>query len=302
MAKKRVIKAKLKDIFSNSVLVALVMVLAAVGLAIVSRPDGLLHIYFCDVGQGDAIFIKTPENRQILVDGGPDDRVLNCLSQALPFYDRSLDLIVLTHPHADHVNGLTSALSTYRVDKVVFYQLDYESADYQEFIDLVGEQGLDVLPVLAGDNLALDQQVSAGVWYPLSKENLQVLGASVDPYDSQKVNDSSIILQLTCGDFSTLLTGDAPDSVQELLWRQGTVSQSDILKVAHHGANDGLNEEFLKKAAPQLAVISVGQKNLYGHPHKKTLEELQNANIPLKRTDLDGTIEIVSDCQDWWTK
>ncbi len=293
---------KLKRIFNNKVLALLLLTAVAVWLAVASRPDSRLHIYFCDVGQGDAILIKTPQNRQILVDGGPDDQVLKCLSKALPFYDHTLDLVILTHPHADHVGGLIEVLRTYQVRKLIFQQTPYKSADYQEFVDLVRQKNLPIWEVVAGEILALDQRTRAEVWYPLSDEELKLLGTPVDPYDGEDVNDSSIVFRLVCGSFETLLTGDFPGAAQELLLRQGTVKESDVLKVAHHGAKEGANENFLEKVNPKLAVISVGANNRYGHPHQETLEELKNTGAEIKRTDQDGTVEVVSDCQNWWVK
>lgn len=284
-----------KKIFNNAVLAFLLFTASAVWLAIAFRPDNLLHIYFCDVGQGDAILIKTPQNKQILVDGGPGDRVLNCLSDALPFHDRSLDLLILTHPHADHLGGLIKALDTYEIKKAIFYQINYQSADFREFVDLVGRKRIENLEVAAGDVLALDQQTRAEVWYPLSNADLRVLGSS-------NVNDFSIILRLVCGDFEALLTGDAPDSVQQVLWGQGIVKEADVLKIAHHGGRDSLDKDLLQKVKPQLAIISVGANNRYGHPHAETLSQLRLAEVEVKRTDLDGTIEVVSDCSSWWLK
>jgi len=295
-------KKDLGNVFNNTVLVLLLIAAVAVWLAVASRPDNRLHIYFCDVGQGDAILIETPQNRQILVDGGPDDKVLECLSHALPFYDHDLDLVILTHPHADHVDGLMEVLHTYKIEKLIFQQVPYESADFQEFVDLVRQKNLSVEEVTTGDILALDQQTRAEVWYPLSKESLQVLGAPFDPYDGEDVNDSSIVFRLVCGNFETLLVGDAPESVQQLLLQQGIVKEADVLKVAHQGAKDGLDGDFLKKVRPKLAVISVGANNRYGHPSSETLEELKSAGVEVKRTDQDGTIEVVSDCKTWWAR
>ena len=292
----------LKNVFNNTVLVLLLIAAVAVWMAIAVRPDDRLHIYFCDVGQGDAILIKTQQNSQILVDGGPDDKVLECLSQALPFYDHDLDLVILTHPHADHLGGLIEVLRTYQIKKLIFWQIPYESADFQEFVDLVRQKNLPVEKVVVGDVLALDQQSRVEVWYPLSDEELKLLGVGFSPYDGEDVNDSSIVFRLVCGNFEVLLTGDAPQSVQELLLQQGVVKESDVLKVAHQGAKDGLARDFLEKVNPQLAVISVGEDNRYGHPHAGTLEELQNAGVEVKRTDQDGTIEVVSDCKTWWVR
>jgi len=295
-------KEDLKKPFNNKVLVLLLIAAVAVWLAVASKPDNLLHIYFCDVGQGDAILIKTPQNEQILVDGGPDDKVLKCLSNALPFYDHDLDLVILTHPHADHLGGLIEVLRTYQIEKLIFWQIPYESADFQEFVDLVRRRNLPIWDVAAGEVLALDQQTRAEVWFPLSKEELEVLGAPFDPYDGEDVNDSSIVFRLVCGNFEALLTGDAPEAAQQLLLEHGAVGESDVLKVAHQGAKDGLNQDFLKKVKPRLAIISVGANNRYGHPSAETLEELKNAGVEVKRTDQDGTIEVVSDCKTWWVK
>ena len=299
---KRDLKKELRKIFNNTVIVLLLLVMSALWLAVAVRPDNRLHLYFCDVGQGDAILIRTPQNRQILVDGGRDDQVLNCLSNTLPFYDHTLDLVILTHPHADHVGGLINILRTYQVEKVVFWQISYDSADFREFVDLILQKQIQNSTIVGGDVLALDQQTRAEFWYPLSREELEVLDASIDPYDGEDVNDSSIIFRLVCGDFETLLTGDAPEEIQELLLEQGLVKESDILKVAHHGSKDGLNERFLEKLGSKLAVISVGENNTFGHPHKETLEELGDAGVEVKRTDQDGMIEVVSDCKDWWVK
>jgi len=295
-------KEDLKKPFNNKVLVLLLIAAVAVWLAVASKPDNLLHIYFCDVGQGDAILIKTPQNEQILVDGGPDEKVLKCLSHALPFYDHDLDLVILTHPHADHLGGLIEVLRTYQIRKLIFWQIPYESADFQEFVDLVRRKNLPIWAVAAGEVLALDQQTRAEVWFPLSKEELEVLGAPFDPYDGEDVNDSSIVFRLVCGNFEALLTGDAPEAAQQLLLEHGAVGESDVLKVAHQGAKDGLNQDFLKKVKPRLAIISVGANNRYGHPSAETLEELKNAGVEVKRTDQDGTIEVVSDCKTWWVK
>jgi len=280
---KKELKRDLRKIFNNTVLVVLLLAAVAIFLALVSRPDRLLHVYFCDVGQGDAILIKTPQNHQILVDGGPDKRVLNCLSKALPFYDHTLDLVVLTHPHADHVGGLVEVLRTYQVKNIIFWHNPYKSADYQEFVDLIRQRRIQNFTVVGGDILALDQQTRAEVWYPLSGEELGLLGTPIDPYDGEDVNDSSIVFRLVCGKFEALLTGDAPEMVQKLLLRQGIVSEADILKVAHHGAKDGSDEGFLKKANPELAIISVGENNRYDHPHKEALEEIRNAGVEFKK-------------------
>lgn len=286
-------------IFNNAVLALLTLAAAAIWLGIFSRPDSLLRITFCDVGQGDAVLIRTPQNKKILIDGGPDDQVLTCLSQHLPFYERRIDLIVLTHPHADHVGGLIDVLESYNVGAIVHNQIAYHSADYQKFLDLAAERGLSQVAVNAGDQIGIDSLLHLDVWYPPGDRE-KILGARFDPFDDQDVNDSSLVFQLVCGDFALLFTGDAPADVQKYILNEGLVSPAAVLKVAHHGGRDGVDEDFLKKLAPRLAVISLGPDNRYGHPHKETLKKLQDADVLIKRTDLNGTIGVVSDCKDWW--
>jgi competence protein ComEC len=288
---------RLNRIFNNAVLALLSLAVITVWLAVAARPQNLLQVIFCDVGQGDAVLIKTPQNKKVLIDGGPDDQVLNCLSRQLPFYERTLDLVVLTHPHADHVGGLVDVLNSFSVRAIVHNKIAYQSADYQKFLELASQHGIPLHNVFAGDRMALDSATSFSVWYP-PRDARQLSGAGFDPFDGEDINDSSLVFELVCGDFTALFTGDSPDVVQNFLLGEGVVSPVRVLKVAHHGARDGLSSEFLKKLNPALAIISVGANNKYGHPHKETLEKLKDAGVQIKRTDLDGTVEVTSDCKE----
>lgn len=253
-------------------------------------PDGKLHIFFLDVGQGDGIFIQTPENQKIFLDGGPDERVLNHLGRILPFYDRTLDIVVLTHPHADHVTGLIEVLKRYKISLVLTNKTGYQTPEMNQFWGVVEKQGIKVRGLTMGEGIELGEVRLDCFWPPQGR----VETGSSNP------NLDSIVLRLSYDNFSALLTGDAEDVVQQhLILLDKMPPQTSVLKVPHQGAGDCCDEEFIRKLKFQLAIISVGP-NRFGHPSEKTIELLKNLDIETLRTDQEGTIEIVSDGKRWW--
>ncbi len=256
--------------------------------SLLSLPDGKLHLVFCDVGQGDAIYLRTAHGEDVLVDGGPNEKVLSCLGEHMPFYDRTIELMILSHPQADHLTGLISVLERYSVKYFVSSGMGSETEGYQQLEKLLKDKKVSQKTELAGAKVKLDNLILNALW-PSGK----VLGATTMASDS---NDISLILELSYGQFDVLLTGDAGREVQRQL---GLIQQVDVLKVPHHGSKTALLESFLTEIKPKLAVISVG-KNSYGHPTPETLELLKNAGAKILRTDKDGEIEIVSDGEKWW--
>lgn len=240
-----------------------------------------LEVVFFDVGQGDAIFIETPHHHQILIDGGPSSVVSEKLGKEMPFWDRTLDLIVLTHPDFDHLAGLIEVLKRYEVKNILWTGVACGTAECQEWKRLIEAEGANIRLAQAG------QQIKGGgilldVLYPF--ENIE--GKEV-----KNTNDTSIVLRLVYGENSFLLTGDIYQSVEEGLIGEGI--DSDILKVAHHGSKYSSSQEFIEAVSPDLAVISVGKDNNYGHPSQEVLKNL--ADCEIFRTDLEGDIKIISD-------
>lgn len=256
--------------------------------------DGKLHVVFCDVGEGDAIYIRTPERKDILIDGGPNDSVLTCLSNHMPFYDRELELVVLSHPHADHLVGLISVLKRYKVDLFATQETRGSGDLYNQFLKELTDRG--IKPVFLSENkrFVLENGVTLLTEWP-PKDFSQVLTNSTTDYFNQ--NESSLIELLKFGNFSTLLTGDAGLDAEESV--AGLIGDLSVLKVSHHGSKTGTNQQFLEEIKPELAVISVGKNNRYNLPYKKTIEALNNLKIKTLRTDLNGEIEIVSDGKSW---
>lgn len=246
------------------------------------RPDFLLHANFYDVGQGDAIFLKTYLGRQILIDGGPSDQVLSELGKDLPFYDRTIDALILTHPHADHVAGFVDVLKRFKVKKIILPEVEYkDSAVYQEFLNLVEQKKIQKIYAREGQRIWLDPATVFDIYYPQGK------------LTTDDLNDTSIVGKLSFGKIKMLFTGDAGINVENMILPKYNLD-SDLLKVGHHGSRHSTSLEFLKEITPNFAIIEVG-KNSYGHPTQETLDNLKSANAYVLRTDQDHTVRFVSD-------
>ena len=260
-----------------------------------SKPQ-LLEVNFFDVGQGDAIFIETPYHHQILIDGGPGSTILEKLSGEISFWDRTLDLIILTHPEHDHLGGLIEVLKKYKVENILWTGVLRDTAEYQVWQKLIQEEKakegakIEIAQAgqkitSAGSNLAA-RKIFIEILYPF--ENLE--GKKV-----KNTNNTSIILRLISEEHSFFFTGDAYKSVERKLIKSGQEIDSDVLKVGHHGSKTSSDEEFIQAVSPEIAVIQCGRDNPYGHPYPETLETFKKYDIEVLRTDINGDIKIFSD-------
>jgi len=247
---------------------------------------GRVFIHVFDVGQGDAIFIEAPNGNQVLIDGGPDASLLAKLGADLPFWDRSLDLIVLTHPHADHLDGLVEVLTRYEVGLVLESGVSHSIPEYEEWHKLLEAKGVNVVIAKSGQTVGLSQAASLDVLTPFES----FVGKS-----SKNIHDATVALKLVYASTTALLMGDAERPLERQLIGAGTNLDVDVLKVGHHGSKTSTSEEFLRATTPRLAVISVGRKNRYGHPYQEVLDRLERFGVTVLRTDQDGDITIVSD-------
>lgn len=273
------------------ILIGFALIVGLIWAAIFSLPDNQLHLVFCDVGQGDAILIYQGST-QNLVDGGPNQSVLNCLSNRLPFWDREIEIVVATHPDADHITGLIDVIERYNVKQFVINSIGKDSAVYKEFRNAVITEGADIFFPQTGNKIKFQSMELAVLW-PQSQE--KVLGATTI---EREVNETSTVLMLSYGDFDVFLPGDISTKVESQL-DLSTNRRIEVLKVAHHGSKYSTSEEFLKQIQPELAVISVG-KNPWGHPTEEVLKRLRDSDIEILRTDQEGEIEVVSDGKNWY--
>lgn len=260
-----------------------------------SLPDGKLHVVFCNVGQGDAAYIRTPNNQDMLIDGGPDNKVLSCLGKYMPFYDRAIDLVLLTHPQKDHLQGLISVVERYTVKHFVIGVVGNETEGYRKLVEAIQKKKVPTRNLYLGDTFSLGSVKFSVLWPERSwVSDKSVLGLSTDT----GLNSFSYFLHLSYGSFDALFTGDGDSRIQPEIMRQANLPDIEVLKFPHHGSKTGILPEFLDKIHPELAVISVG-KNSYGHPSKEAIELLSNRAIRIKRTDEDGNVEVISDGSTW---
>lgn len=281
-------------------LAALTLV-ALLGTHVATLPDGRLHVTVLDVGQGDAVLVETPDGAVMLVDGGPDpERTLRRLGLRLPFHRRSIDVVILTHPHQDHVAGLVEVLRRFEVGLVMHGGRAYDNPSYATMLELAareGDGGGDVArQALAGMRLRLDAATEVEIVYPAA-------GDLTEPLPDGDINNASVVAVVRFGSFSAILTGDAEDPVEQELLARNAVGRAVLLKVGHHGSDSSSGEEFLSVVTPLIAAISSGTGNSYGHPSPSTLAALAEVpGIQVFRTDLHGDIEVITDGRSTWVR
>ena len=285
--------SSLSPVFSRGiplwVLAPVISLAVLLWIAALSQPDRRLHVAFVDVGQGDAVFISTPGGKQVLVDGGPEPTdVVHFLGQKMPFWDRTIDLVVLTHAHSDHVNGLIEVLRRYDVQNILEREVQYDSPPYQAWRQAVAEEGAEVIQARSGQVIALE----GGAFVQVVSPGERLLGGT-----SSDVDNASVVLKLVYGNVSFLLTGDMFGETERVLVAQNAPIDSDVLKVGHHGSRSSSSAAFLDMVSPAAAAISAGEDNRFGHPHLETLEALRGhvSEDLLLLTKDSGTVEFVTD-------
>ncbi len=259
-------------------------------------PSDKLAVSFLDVGQGDSILISTPSGRQVLVDGGPDPQLLlQRLGETMPFWDKSIDLVVLTHPSQDHLAGLLGVLTRYEVGRAIENGFPDNSSLYTEWQKTITSKGIPV--TLAERSQVVDLGKGATIEMLNPPETL-IQGTSSD------LNSNAIVLRLTYHEVSFLLTGDLSSEGESLLLDNGSDLRSSVLKVGHHGSKNATSPAFLAAVDPTVAVISVGAENPFGHPSPETIQRLRQA-VGAERiyTTVDkGTIKLITDGERLWVK
>ncbi|MGD8584896.1 MAG: DNA internalization-related competence protein ComEC/Rec2 [Chloroflexota bacterium] len=269
-----------------------VVALLAVSWA-VSQPDGRLHVSFLDVGQGDATFIQTPSGRQILVDGGAYPSVLfDHLGRHIPFWDRQIDLVIVTHPDADHAAALPGVLDRYEVGRLLDNGQVGDELSYQALLEATVAHDVPIHHALAGETITVEDGVTLQLLNPTSPQSLTL--------SPQSDNDQSIAFRLVYDDFSLLMTGDAGLAAEEAMVAGGRELTSVVYKAGHHGAKTSSSAEFLAAVRPQIVVISAGAGNWYGHPDEEVLQRAESVGAAVLRTDELGTIEVISNGSAMW--
>ncbi|MBU0750458.1 MBL fold metallo-hydrolase [Patescibacteria group bacterium] len=245
-----------------------------------------LTVSFLDIGQGDSIFIESPTGVQLLIDGGPDRSVLRELPKRMGIFDRSIDVVLATHPDKDHIAGLTEVFNRYAVGTYVESGVEGDSSYVDSLAAAVTSERVNTILAKRGMRLHLGGGAYADILYPdRDVTNLET-------------NTASIVVRVVYGESEFLLTGDAPISVEDwLVDLDGEHLASDVLKAGHHGSRTSTSEEWITAVHPQYVVISAGEDNSYGHPHTEVVDRIRERGARMLSTATDGTVTFTSDGQ-----
>lgn len=244
-----------------------------------------MTVSFFDVGQGDSIFIESPTGVQVVVDGGADRSVLRELGRRMPFFDRTIDGVIATHPDQDHIGGLVDVFERYRVGMFIESGAMNDTLASAALISAAEKEGAPRLLARRGMRLVLGGGAYADILFP-----------DRDVANSTDTNNASIILRLAYGETSFMLTGDASSRVeQELFFELGYALDADVLKAGHHGSKTSSLPDFVESVSPEYVVFSRGCDNRYGHPHESVRSYFESQKIKILDTCEDGTITFRSD-------
>lgn len=272
----------------------LLLIVSVIGLgisALVLQPkekDEKAKVSMLDVGQGDAIFIQSANGKQLLIDGGRDATVLTELAKVMPANDRSIDVVIATHPDADHIGGLPQVLKRYDVDLFLTSDVYADTQGVHDLYDQINDNGIPAYYVRRGMTIALDPTTSFKVLFP--------------DRDTQmwETNTASVVGRLQIGNRSALFTGDSPISIEQYLVNTDPEDLDvDILKLGHHGSKTSSSSEFLRATSPALVLISAGENNRYGHPHPEVIDLLKKLKIPFVSTQDKGTVTFTTGETTW---
>ena len=273
------------------VLIVVFIGASAISLSFVFRGQKKLEVVFLDVGQGDAIFITSVTGKQVLIDGGKYADVDTKIAAYMPFYDRSIDVVIATHPDLDHIGGLNTIIDRYDVDLFIHSGLLAGVSAYQELADSIIRSDTEIVTAQSGQTISIDE----GTY-------IEILA----PYPgvvSDDANEHSAIVRLVYGDTSVLLTGDASIfNEHDLVSVYGKRIESDILKLGHHGSKTSSSSLFLETVDPEYAVVSAGCGNNFGHPYADVIKRVEAQGINIHDTCKQGDIVFRSDNEEWVKK
>ncbi|HNX10636.1 MAG TPA: MBL fold metallo-hydrolase [bacterium] len=269
--------------FRRKIFLILAIFLAILVYSLLRQNTPGLEVSFFSVGQGDAIFIETPSGKQILIDGGPSQKVLEKLGSAMDLTDNYIDLVILTHPHDDHVQGLVPVLERYQVGELIYNGTAAANQNYEYLLKTAKNKGIPTIIANQPSTINLEENCALRIIYPLTDLSGQSL---------KKINDGSIATRLDCAGHSFLFMGDLEKKGESELLLTDIDLRAEFLKLGHHGSYTASSLGFLEAVSPNLAIISVGLDNSYNLPATSTLESLNNLGIDYWRTDKQGDLII----------
>lgn len=257
----------------------LILINIFIWYVVIQKEKAVLTVVFLAVGQGDSIFIEAPNGNQILIDGGADKKVLRELGKVLPFYDRSINMIIATHPDKDHIGGLPDILKRYKVETFLESGVESNTGTYRTLKNILQNNNVDIVTVENTMTIVLDEDITLEILFP----DRDAKGL--------ESNTASIVSRLVYGETEFLFTGDSPKNIESyLVSRISNNLESDVLKVGHHGSRTSTSEQFLAIVNPEYAIISAGENNQYGHPNIEVINLLEQFEIKILSTIEEKTI------------
>ncbi|EJX2681049.1 MBL fold metallo-hydrolase [Clostridioides difficile] len=263
-------------------------ILIIISLLIGCDKKSLLSIHIIDVGQGDSILVQTPTNKNILIDGGDEDSENIIISYLKQKRIKTIDIIIATHPDSDHIGSLDNVIKKFNVNSIYMPEQSTDSEAYQNLINSCTDKNLSIQHLYKNDVLNIDNNI-----------NIYVLSPS---YIQEESNLNSIVFKLTFNDNSFLFMGDAEEENEKEILHSFKLNNINFIKIGHHGSNSSSSLEFIKKISPDIAAISCGYKNQYGHPHREVINNLKQNHVSIYRTDRIGDIVFYSDGEIIFTK
>jgi competence protein ComEC len=280
------------------------------GIYLKCTEKAILHITMCDVGQGDAYLISY-KSYQMLIDGGPTRKILECLDSAMPPFDKTIELVVASHPDMDHVAGLEYVLTSYKIDQIVTNGDEKQTKAFLNLKNAMQTSTATKLVAKQGDVFSFQDLHAEVLWpevndpktvQPVNTDNIDksIQSSSTATKKTDDTNTRSIVLRLEFGDFSALFTGDLEANQEKTLLQSGQIAHITLLKVGHHGSRFSTSEPFLEALSPFVAFIGVGKGNTYGHPTAKVLNLLEKYHVSLYRSDINGQVTLETDGKSIW--
>jgi competence protein ComEC len=275
----------MKNLWSKFIILLLALLgIAAYQLTASSLPDHKFHMYVLDIGQGDAILLRSPDGYWALIDGGRGAQILPELGEVLPFAQRDLDFVIVTHPDADHIGGLVDVVSNYRVNRFYANNFSKETNVYKELNSRVTSSMAVSQELRDNHDFQWGCCIQIDILWPKAGDSI---------FSKEDTNEYSVTLLIKYNELEIFAGGDLGSSIEDQLIE--SIGDIDVLKVSHHGSATSTSAKFLQAIKPEVSIIPVGAGNSYGHPHPQILANLQQANSKVFRTDTDGRIELVSD-------
>jgi len=272
---------------TKKIIFAIIIILILSFYYFYEKNDKLLNLVFIDVGQGDAILIKSANGKNILIDGGPDSDLVEKISKFIAYRNNKIDLIIITHPHRDHYYGLISVIKKYKTQKIIYSGIDINLADYNYMKKIINDYNLELIKPKLGDEYKIDEDLYFQITYMPKTKTVENL------------NDASVSIKLTYKNFHAIFNGDSSCEIENIILKDNTNLKSKIFKASHHGSKYSNCDNLLNAIKPEITIIQSGVDNKFDHPHQEAVDRIKKSGSKILRNDELGNIIIKSNGENY---